>query len=252
MGLSFQEAGRKKCLMIASLVCILAACSTSHSPALPAPTTPPTAQASAPSALNLDFDNPRLHQIAGDHPLIIDEFRRVNYGGFHQFVALIVETGHSPNRQELLIFQVKDDTSTLIYDLGPFYWISFEPQGDLLPFWLYDTPRLRGFSGFYNDSPVILPVFISNGGNCSDCVTLRLIGISDFGEATDVSPSTNFNPKGFVEVRESGISDIQLVATQYYDQGYGACRQPDSPFAFRLFKWNDTAYEDVSTLETGF
>jgi hypothetical protein len=198
----------------------------------------------------LDFDHPRLHEIAGNGPLIIDEIERTQEKE-NEYVAVIVRTNDPIFKQELLVFYIADNVSTLIYDLGPFYFMSLAIEVESDPVWLYNGWALRSYHGilYHDKNSFLMPVLISNGGNCYDCASLRLINISGKDNVTDITPITKFNPKGFVDV---GELDFRILATQYYESDYGACSRANSPFAFRLFKWQGATYVDVSEFEKDF
>ncbi len=216
-------------------------------PTVISPVTIPTQQTTP----FLDFDNPRLHEIAGNKPLVIDEIVRTQNQD-PEYVAVIVKTSDPMLSREMLLFRITDNVSTLIYDLGPFVYMTFDVEREDHPDWLYNGFFLKGFRGFsyFHQNYFELPVITSMGGNCYDCGTLKLIGINAYGEAIDITPATGFNPKGFVSINNQAI--FRVVATRYYEGDYGACVHTASPFAFRLFAWKDTAYIDVSENEKEF
>ena len=247
------------------ILILLSACGTTPSATIPptSSTVSPTSAAisvvvatkltpsPAEAKLWLDFDHPRLHEIVGDKPLIIDEFTRATYHD-QEYVAVIVETSDPIYRHEMLAFQITDSAPTLIYDLGPYYYLSFNVEEEKDPLWLYDGWRLKGSYGFRAliENHLFLPILISyGGGNCYDCASMKLISINEKGEAADITPYTNFTPKGFVEV---GGVRFRVAATQYYEWSYGACDHVSSPFAFRLYGWNGKTYVDVSKNEKEF
>lgn len=194
----------------------------------------------------LDFDHPRLHEIAGGKPLIIDDIVRTNRDNF-AFVGVVVETGDPMENNEMLLFRVKDNVSTLIYDLGPYPYISFEIQTENHPDWLAKENFLFIRSG------LTFPVHISNGGNCYMCSNLVLLEASESGMAKDTTPNSDFVTKGFVMTSMKGRSNlVDIVAVQYYEFDYGAISHSNSPFAFRLYRWDNNQYVDVSKEETEF
>ncbi len=237
---------KSKWLSLLFIITLLLGCSSQQTQTSQPSAIPPTQ-----TTHFLDFDHPRLHEIAGNKPLVIDEITRAKEQG-QEYVAVIVKTNDPIYKQELLVFRLADNISTLVYDLGPYYYISLVVENEPDPIWLYNGWALKSYHGiiYKGNNSFLLPVLISfGGGNCYECASLKLISISDKGIATDITPHTNFNPKGFVDV---GGLDFRIVATQYYEWGYGACDHVSSPFAFRLFKWQETSYIDVSENEKDF
>lgn len=210
---------------------------------LQAPTPTPTPIPKENSGF-LDFDHPRLHEIAGDNPLKIVELVRDDYHDA-SYVAVIVDTGDPMEKKEMLLFRVEDNHSTLIYDLGPEYYLTLNLGNENHPDWL-----LKNLPGYLLH---MVPVRISNGGNCYGCSYMKVIDITEDGNAKDVTPDTDFVPKGFVYTTASDRTGrIDLVAVKYYEFDYGAKCHFVSPFAFRLFAWAGGRYEDVSEEETEF
>lgn len=204
-------------------------------------TTNPTSIPPTQTTSFLDFDHPRLHEIAGNKPLVIDEVVRISSQGA-AFVAVIVETGDPTLKHQMLMFRVKDNISTLIYDLGTYVNMTFNIEHENHPSWLLDEIP-----------PIGIPVLVSNGGNCYDCGHIVLIGITQDGEAKDVTPITDFVPKGFVYLTGSEKAGrIELVGTRYYEFDYGAKSHVSSPYAFRLYAWDGKVYLDVSESEKEF
>ncbi len=146
----------------------------------------------------------------------------------------------------MLLFRVTNGVSTLIYDLEPYYYISLNIQNENQPAWLMkDTSIIQ--------SGLQFPVMISNGGNCYTCSQMIVIGVTENGNAKDVTPVTDFVPKGFVYTTKTGRTGrIDLVAVQYYEFDYGAKCHACSPYAFRLYAWNGNKYVDVSEEEVEF
>jgi hypothetical protein len=239
---------------------LLSACGpvTPVAPISPSATAAPSSTAMLPTFTPastkpfLDFDHPRLHEIAGDKPLIIDEMIRTNsYDESPTYVAVIIKTSDQFLKEEALIFRMNNNRATLIYDSEPQFSMTFEIESVHHPEWLYNGMFLKGSRGFFiYDKNNIALAFIESVGNCYDCSSIKIIGITDKGEAVDITPKTNFTPKGLVDINERMW--FRIVATQYYEWGYGSCNHVNSPFAFRLFAWKDTAYIDVSENEKEF
>lgn len=195
--------------------------------------------------LFLDFDHPRLHEIADDKPLVIVELARKNDQD-SSYVAVVVETGDPMERREMLLFRVTNGVSTLIYDLEPDYYVSLNIQNENHPEWLMKNTSVI-------QSGLQFPVMVSNGGNCYVCSQMIVIGVTEDGNAKDITPVTDFFPKGFVYTTKTGRTGrIDLVAVQYYEFDYGAKCHICSPYAFRLYAWDGDNYVDVSEEEVEF
>lgn len=189
----------------------------------------------------LDFDHPRLHEIAGNKSLVIEELIRISSQGAI-FVAVIVDTDDPVLRHEMLLFRIKDNVSTLVYELAPSVHMTFNIENENHPSWLLDEIP-----------PVGLPVRISQGGNCYDCGHIVLLSLTKDGKSEDITPVTDFVPKGFIWLTGSGKAGrIELVATKYYEGRYGAEVHASAPYAFRLYAWNGSAYVDISKDEKEF
>ncbi len=219
--------------------------SSSRPPAISPSTTP--AEQTAPF---LDFDNPRLHEIAGNKPLVIREIARSKYSDI-PYVAIIIDTGDLMDGKKLLLFRLERTGSVLIYESNPYFYISFSVLAEQ-PGWLMDNTNYYfyrntvGGIGKFGSGNLELPFEVSNGGNCYDCSEMRVIDITEDGIAKDVTPDTNFTPKAFIDLSEQINLPFYIIATRYYEWGYGAQGHPESPYAFRLYSWNGTAYTDVS------
>lgn len=206
----------------------------------------------------LDFDHPRLHEIVGDKPLVIREIVRT---GRHfdrlPYVAIIIDTGDPVFQVKMLIFRLEESRSVLIYESVPYYYMSFNIFA-VDPSWLIDnTPyyyfnSIMGGIGSFGSDYLEIPVEVSDGGNCYDCSQMKVIGITEDGVAKDITPESGFAPKAFIKPDKSLGTPFYIIATQYYEFDYGACDHVSSPFAFRLFKWQGTAYVDISESEKDF
>lgn len=208
----------------------------------------------------LDFDHPRLHEIAGDKPLIIREIIRTRrYFEGTPYAAIIVDTDDPVFKAKMLIFRLETPNALLIYESDAYVYISFDITA-VDPIWLMDNSNyyfvrsLDGIGGF-GSSYLEVPFEVSNGGNCYDCSGMKVIGINkEDGAVKDITPISKFNPKTFINLGEKLELPFYIIATRYYEFDYGACDHVSSPFAFHIFAWNEDAdaYVDVSENEKEF
>ncbi|MFN8410799.1 MAG: hypothetical protein U0Z26_00270 [Anaerolineales bacterium] len=205
----------------------------------------------------LDFDHPRLHEIAGNNPLVIDEIirNRPQDSQGVTYVGIIVETGDPIFKKKMLLFQINKSKSELLYESDAYYYLTFNIIAED-PLWLIDNSNFHyyksimgGISQFASNY-LEVPFVASNGGNCYDCSGLRVIGILENGLVKDITPDTYFTPKTYIDINNN--LQFKIIATRYYESDYGACARAASPFAFRLFAWKDSAYVDVSEDEKEF
>lgn len=204
----------------------------------------------------LDFDHPRLYEIAGNSPLIIREIARTRrYFDGVPYVAVIIDTGDSVFKVKMLIFRLEKTNATLIYESEPYVYMSFDVVEED-PSWLMDNSNYYYYrsvmGGIYpiDENYLIVPFHVGNGGNCYDCSGMRVVGITKDGNAKDITPSDEFNAKTYIDL--NGKFQFEIIATRYYEFDYGACDHVSSPFAFRLFQWQGTAYTDISENEKDF
>ena len=246
----------KTLTITALLIFVLAACgpAPTEQPAIPTATSAPTLS----SYPFLDFDHPRLHEIAGDKSLIIREIVRTrrHFDGT-QYVAVIVDTGDPVLAEKMLIFRWEKSSAILIYELAPYYYVSFKIIAED-PGWLVDNfnyyfySNVMGGIANFGSNYLEIPVNVSYGGNCYDCTQMKVIGITKDGIAKDVTPEFGFAVKTFLNLGKNLEVPFYIIATHYYEFDYGACDHVSSPFAFRLFAWNGKAYVDVSEDEKDF
>lgn len=218
----------------------------------------PTITAPAQTTPFLDFDHPRLHEIANGKPLVIREIARTRrYADGVPYVAIIIDTGDAVLKLKMLIFRLEKPTTTLIYESDPYYYMSFNIVA-VDPSWLIENSNYYYYSNIedgiaqFGSDYLEVPVNVSYGGNCYDCTWMKIIGIKEDGTIKDITPESDFAPKTFINPGKNLVLPFYIIATRYYEFDYGACSHTASPFAFRLFKWQDSAYVDVSKDEKEF
>lgn len=246
-----------KPLLLLFITSVLISCSTQQIQ-IPQPTTIiPTTILTIPTTSFLDFEHPRLHEIAGNKPLVIDEITRSRPDSNQDitYAAVIVETGDPIFKKKMLLFQINKSKSVLIYESEAYYFMTFNMIADD-PIWLIDNSNFNyyrsvmgGISQFAS-SYLEVPFVVSNGGNCYDCTEMKVIGIAKNGTAEDITPAHNFTPKAYIDI--SNNFKFEIIATRYYEWDYGAASHVGSPYAFRLYAWDGNAYVDVSKEEKDF
>lgn len=211
------------------------------------------------SSLTLEFSHPRLTELANGKPLVINEISHSMIDDKTIVVTIVeIDTDEPPLDTKLLIFSKdENDTVELLYESEPYTFISLNRNVSADPMWMlqYEFPFLSTNSPSRNSfmrygTTRAFPFWVSYGGNCYDCINMRLIGITENGEITEITPKSDFVIKNIIDINQRG--NFKVIATRYYEWGYGAESHAGSPFAFRLYDWNGTEYVDVSEDETEF
>lgn len=229
---------------------LLASCS-SQQIQTPQPTIIPPTQ----TVPFLDFDHPRLHEIAGNKPLVIDEIIRTRQNQEPKYVAIIIETDNPVEGQKMLLFRLGNPEVALIYETEVYSYISFNTLANS-SYWPVDNNNYYYYKtvmgGIYpiDEDYLVVPFVASMGGNCYDCGRMKVIGITKNGVAKDITPASGFVAKSYIDIK--GDFQFEIFATHYYEFDYGACVHAASPYAFRLYKWQGSAYVDVSKDEKEF
>lgn len=244
-----------KQLFLLMILCLLLGCSNQQPQELESTVIPlPNSTQAVPF---LDFDHPRLHEIASGKPLVIDEIirNRPQDSQGARYVGVVVETDDPIFKKKMLLFQINKSKSVLLYESEAYYYLTFNIIAED-PLWLIDNSNFHfyksvmgGISQFASNY-LEVPFVASNGGNCYDCSGVRIIGILENGSVKDITPDTGFTPKTYIDINNN--FQFKIIATRYYESDYGACARAASPFAFRLFAWKDTVYVDVSEDEKEF
>lgn len=242
---------KSKWLFLLFVISLLMGCSSRQIQTLQPTAIPPTQ-----TIPFLDFDHPRLHEIADGKPLIIREIARTRrYFDGTPYVAVIIDTGDPIFKVKMLVFGLEEANTTLVYESEPYVYMSFNIT-DEDPSWLINNGNYyyhqSWAGGIYSidENYLIVPFHVGNGGNCYDCSGMRIIRITKDGIAKDITPVSEFNAKTYIDI--NGKFQFEIIATRYYEFDYGACDHVSSPFAFRLFKWQDSTYIDVSKDEKEF
>jgi len=239
-----------KWLFLFLISSLLISCSGKFNETIQPTTTPPT-----PAVPILDFDHPRLHELAANHPLVIREIVRNRWTEEEAYAAIILDTEDPILRRKMLLFQLTQSGSVLLYESEPYYYMSFNILA-VDPIWLIDNSSYYFHQtitgGIYpmDENYRIVPVDVSYGGNCYDCSWMMIIGISENGIAKDITPVIPFTPKTFFDTK--GDNKFKIVTTRYYESAYGATSRAGSPFAFRLYSWDGSEFVDVSENEKDF
>ncbi len=210
-------------------------------------------QASTP----LDFDHPRLHELAAGKPLIILDVARTEFNET-SYVAVIV--GQNPTgftNPTLLVFRLGDSGPTLISELRRTEWATmfFDSEylnSELLKGDVFKERLQSGFADRNHNGLPDLAVRVSNGGTCYDCGSLLLLELTKDGGVRDITPVSDFNPNGLVDI--NGDGKLEVAATHFYEFGFGSLGRAGSPYALRLYSWNQQTdrYEEASKQFTSF
>ncbi len=205
----------------------------------------------------LDFDHPRLHELAAGKPLIILDVARTEFNET-SYVAVIV--GQNPTGftdPTLLVFRLGDRGPTLISELRRTEWATMFFDSEYLNFELLkgDVFKEQLHSGFADRNRNGLPelaVRVSNGGNCYDCGRLLLLELTEDGGVRDITPISDFNPNGLADI--DGDGKLEVATTRFFEFGFGSLAHAGSPYALRLYSWNQQTdkYEEASKQFTSF
>jgi|GEM_PF-6800958 hypothetical protein len=210
-------------------------------------------QASTP----LDFDHPRLHELAAGKPLIILDVARTEFNKT-SYVAVII--GQNPTgftNPTLLVFRLDTNGPVLISELRHDEWATmfFDSEylnSELLKGDVFKEQLQSGFADRNHNGLPDLAVRVSNGGNCYDCGSLLLLELTKDGGVRDITPVSAFNPNGLADI--DGDGTLEVATTRFYEFGFGSLARAGSPYALRLYKWNPQfdAYEEASQQFTRF
>ncbi|HTP10229.1 MAG TPA: hypothetical protein VMP08_18375, partial [Anaerolineae bacterium] len=158
----------------------------------------------------LDFDHPRLHELAAGKPLIIVDVARTEFNET-SYVAVIV--GKNPTGftlPTLLLFRLDKGGPVLISELRHDEWATMffgseYLNSELLKGDVFKKQLQGGFADRNHNGLPDLAVRVSNGGDCYDCGSLVLLELTKDGGVRDITPVSDFNPNGLADIDGDGM-----------------------------------------------
>lgn len=203
----------------------------------------------------LDFDHPRLQQLAKFKPIEIEEVDRLRWDkstGFQAtrdtssnhgtFIAMVVShyrLQESYRMQSLLLFRRFNDKTTLIWESQPEWRISLGPK---------DSIYHQGFADRNLNNLPDLAFEVSFGGNTHG--SLVILEFTRAGRVRDITPRSHLQASDTKDIDGDGM--FEVIAFREYQSDFGSEAHAGSPIESRIYEWQGNAYKDASAKFAGY